>query len=144
IASASGSGLIPICPPSAPTSRTSRARIRSLILGSLLAAGAPISDQSSCIALVLPDASNDGTKRQKAGVDRSTPARSGTRSGWSSTRTHCLLRLRGRVGAEISPRFRCSVVGVGYQSVTHGQQFGAGMSLWPPEGEHRVERESAD
>jgi len=71
-----------------------------LILGSLLAAGAPISDQSSCIALVLPDAFElKGAKRQKAGVERPTPARNGTRSGWSSTRTHCQLRLRGRVGA---------------------------------------------
>jgi len=34
--SASGIGLMPICSPSWPTSRTSRARIRSLILGSLV------------------------------------------------------------------------------------------------------------
>src|SRR5215475_2305155 len=44
---ASGSGRMPICPPSGPTSRTSRARMRSLIRGSLLFAAAAMADHSS-------------------------------------------------------------------------------------------------
>src|SRR3954454_219339 len=73
MASASGSGFIPICAPSAATRRTSRARMRSLILGSLLPASAAIWDQSSCMALVLPDAFGLGSKRQRAGVDGRHP-----------------------------------------------------------------------
>src|SRR5688500_13501 len=48
MARASGSGLMPICCPSCPTSRTSRARIRSLIRGSLLAGGVAIAESCSC------------------------------------------------------------------------------------------------
>ena len=47
MARASGSGLMPICCPSCPTSRTSRARIRSLIRGSLLAGGVAIAKSCS-------------------------------------------------------------------------------------------------
>ena len=47
MASASGSGLMPICSPSDPTSRTSRARMRSLIRGSLLLGGAAMAGHSS-------------------------------------------------------------------------------------------------
>src|SRR6476619_4369427 len=45
-------------------------------------------------------------------------------------------------GGDETSHFRCSVVGVGYQSVRSRQQFGAGMSLWTPEGEHPVPRDS--
>ena len=48
MARASGRGLMPICCPSCPTSRTSRARIRSLIRGSLLAGGVAIAKSCSC------------------------------------------------------------------------------------------------
>src|SRR5437016_1269608 len=51
-------------------------------------------------------------------------------------------RLGGRVGTVVLSRFRSCGVGVGYQAVSPRRHFGAGMSLWTPDGEHRVDRES--
>jgi len=83
---------MPIWLPSDPTSRTSRARIRSLIRGSLLLLGvAAIWDQSSCLALVLPDADR---AKEKAGVGKPTPA-----SGEVEIDPAHVELLRGRVEA---------------------------------------------
>src|SRR5262245_48756265 len=153
MASASGSGLIPIWAPSGPTSRTSRARMRSLIRGSLVACGAAISDPSSCVALVLPDALFLGTKRTKGErrMSRHPPVASnllalllrGVQGGHRPGRTE----LRPVAGWGTPPyrqrrsRFPISVVRVGYQSVSPEQHLGARMSLWTPGGEHPVDRD---
>jgi hypothetical protein len=69
--SASGSGLMPICPPSGPMSRTSLARILSLIRGSVLllvAGDAAIADHSSCVALVLLRKFDTVSKKRSTGA----------------------------------------------------------------------------
>src|SRR3954454_19077209 len=75
-------------------------------------------------------------KRRASMVD-TRPMWGGHRPGRTTA-----LRFGGRVGTK-PPRFRSSVVGVGYPSVSARRHFGAGMSLWTPDGEHRVEREAS-
>ena len=76
--SASGNGLMPICSPSGATSRTSRARILSLIRGSLLAGGAAMADhcsmRNSLIVGTGEMLARRRLKTQEAGVEKPTPA----------------------------------------------------------------------
>ena len=86
--SASGSGLMPTWPPSGPMSRTSRARILSLILGSalllLVAGDEAIADHSSYDALVLLRTLDDVISAQK----RSTGVGEADARGWRDARSH--------------------------------------------------------
>jgi hypothetical protein len=91
---ASGSGLMPIWPPSGPMSRTSLARILSLIRGSVLlllvAGDAAIADHSSCVALVLLRKFDIWSKNDRRAPEKPTPVLGATpgRTSRTSTRAH--------------------------------------------------------
>src|SRR5438477_1979690 len=113
--SASGSGLTPSLLPSPSTRSTSRARIRSLILGSLLAGAVAMG--------FLLISAWPGREEGQAPESNARPT-----SGYPA---HCRLarrRRRGRVGVGW-PRFPWSFRAVGYQAVS---------SLWTPGGERPV------
>src|SRR4051795_7643878 len=141
-ASASGRGRTPSCSPSAPTRKTSRARMRSLILTSCAAMWSPASSgiSSAIEELEVPGRDDGGHGKCPPSNDR--PHRETkesynmrtrrTRSvavvlvaGWGSERgSHfpgCLCVIAGRV------RISCQDTRV--------------SSLWTPSGEHRPEEE---
>ena len=118
-ASASGNGLMPIWLPSGPTRRTSRARMRSLIRCSLLLSGAAMTGRLS--SWRSSDGrqwggARPGRKRNDADVGSRRPR--GPEVGWwrridPSHRPEWLPFVAGWGPEE--PRFRCSVVRLGYQ-----------------------------
>src|SRR5690606_9896299 len=147
MARASGSGLMPICCPSGPTRRTSRARILSLILGSPLAGGVAIAESSSCRRSYLLSAgwmgaspaprTHEGRTSEKPtsapGPPRTDRAGQLRLSTWRTS-----MRWPGGGGAPLRLRLCC--VGYGH-GPTHDNPTPCRMSLWTPGGEHRPEPE---
>ena len=129
MARASGSGLMPICCPSCPTSRTSRARIRSLIRGSLLAGGVAIAKSSSCRRSYLLCAGWVVVERRR----RPTGQRERCGGGVSTRRT-----LVWPGGGE--PRFPMQLWRrrVPAMPGTATTRSAWSMSLWTPDGERPV------
>src|SRR5688500_1361226 len=148
MAKASGSGLMPICCPSCPTSRTSRARILSLIRGSPLAGGVAIAESSSCRRSYLLYAgcvSVTPPQNQKRRTSMKPTSASMRRKRAPATARFDRpdARSRGRVGAEAPLRFQLWGSGHGRGTPRHNPSPRP-MSLWTPSGEHRPQPAADD
>src|SRR5579872_4143342 len=125
IANASGRGFIPSCRPSGSTSRTSRARILSLILGSLTDGAFVIGHHSSRkadVCLLTTDTRPQGMR---------CPCLRQRRPGAHGKR---------QSGGQVEARLDASLASP--SCVPH--RLAAVSSLWTPSGEHKVPRRGDD